>query len=174
MGRRWVWPSFDQRPTRHRQSSLTRRPGHQLYDKLIQRIKDAESAHGRDESDADMLAAGLEIRLCPKCNTRIEKNEGCVRLRHAVPLSPARVGPASHSPPPPPSRRIHVEACRLYDPTLVRWFVARSSPSRFARLAAALLTSGYFELRHACDPLVAAELDGLLHMWQQVRLECGG
>ena len=52
------------------------------YAELVARIKDAEQAHGRDEADADMLAAGLEVRLCPKCNTRIEKNEGCVSVAH--------------------------------------------------------------------------------------------
>ena len=50
------------------------------YGTLVARIQTAEEAHGQDEADADMLAAGLQIRLCPKCNTRIEKNEGCVSL----------------------------------------------------------------------------------------------
>ena len=47
------------------------------YERLVKRIRDAERAHGDDSADGEMLAAGLEIRLCPKCDTRIEKNEGC-------------------------------------------------------------------------------------------------
>lgn len=49
-----------------------------LYDQLVKRIRDAEVAHRKDDpADEELLAAGLEIRLCPKCKTRLEKNEGC-------------------------------------------------------------------------------------------------
>ena len=26
---------------------------------------------------AELVAAGLEVRMCPRCGTRIEKNQGC-------------------------------------------------------------------------------------------------
>ena len=52
--------------------------GKELYEKLVKRIRDAEVAHRKnDTADEELLAAGLEIRLCPKCKTRLEKNEGC-------------------------------------------------------------------------------------------------
>ena len=49
-----------------------------LYKQLVKRIRDAEVAHRKDDpADEELLAAGLEIRLCPQCKTRLEKNEGC-------------------------------------------------------------------------------------------------
>ena len=49
----------------------------ELYDQLVKRMRDAEKAHDSGDGDRELLAAGLEIRLCPKCNCRLEKNEGC-------------------------------------------------------------------------------------------------
>ena len=30
-----------------------------------------------DGVSAELVAAGLEVRMCPRCGTRIEKNQGC-------------------------------------------------------------------------------------------------
>ena len=57
-----------------------------LYDQLVKRIRDAEVAHRKDDpADEELLAAGLEIRLCPQCKTRLEKNKGCPYVQaHSV------------------------------------------------------------------------------------------
>ena len=38
----------------------------------MQRIREKEKAHDDDEQDQALLAAGVKVRLCPRCNTRIE------------------------------------------------------------------------------------------------------
>ncbi len=42
------------------------------YQRLVKGLKEAEKA-----VDTDGSLAGLELRLCPQCNVRIEKNDGC-------------------------------------------------------------------------------------------------
>ena len=79
--------------------------GKEQYDELIKRVAAAEKRHGAyfgqrlssvfdhgfdyligtpsgvwhagGDDDAELAAAGLQCRACPKCSTRIEKNQGC-------------------------------------------------------------------------------------------------
>lgn len=45
----------------------------ELYEKLITSLKEVEA---KNEQDYD-FPEGMQLKLCPKCNVRIEKNEGC-------------------------------------------------------------------------------------------------
>lgn len=47
------------------------------YNALVERIKDAEALV---EHTLDEAVAGLELRLCPQCSVRMEKNEGCMQM----------------------------------------------------------------------------------------------
>ena len=40
-------------------------------------VLQADKKHGNDDDTAELLAAGVQLRLCPKCNTKIEKDGGC-------------------------------------------------------------------------------------------------
>jgi len=52
------------------------------YLSLIAALRDAESAAAAGENAQDLAAPeGLELRLCPRCHVRIEKNEGCSSMQ---------------------------------------------------------------------------------------------
>ena len=46
-----------------------------MYKKLIAGIR--EMSMNDTEEDLELIAAGFQLRLCPRCNCRIEKNDGC-------------------------------------------------------------------------------------------------
>jgi hypothetical protein len=46
-----------------------------LYKKLISGIRDMSAQN--DDEDEQLIASGFEIRMCPRCNCRMEKNDGC-------------------------------------------------------------------------------------------------
>lgn len=63
---------------------MTHRNDVNRYDGLIKRIKkmEQETARGSDDAGSGMTtreyaALGIELRLCPACFCRIEKNQGC-------------------------------------------------------------------------------------------------
>ena len=41
----------------------------ELYSELVARVRAAEEKHGDDDVDMLVAAAGLQVRLCPKCST---------------------------------------------------------------------------------------------------------
>jgi hypothetical protein len=49
----------------------------ELYERLIQNIRDSE----KSMLQTFQLPPGIELRLCPQCHIRIEKNEGCNSMR---------------------------------------------------------------------------------------------
>ena len=42
---------------------------HASYSELVARVRAAEEKHGDDDVDMLVAAAGLQVRLCPKCST---------------------------------------------------------------------------------------------------------
>lgn len=52
-----------------------------LYSQLTARVAAAEKAHAQDDASLLVAAASLSLRGCPKCGTKIEKNEGCAQVR---------------------------------------------------------------------------------------------
>lgn len=53
----------------------------QVYDTLMDRLRELETKEHTSGEDSALQAAGLELRLCPRCNVRIEKNEGCDNMQ---------------------------------------------------------------------------------------------
>lgn len=56
----------------------------EAYEKLIERLREAEEAHVNADQAAvaaQGAAAGLELRMCPVCGVLIEKNKGCMTMR---------------------------------------------------------------------------------------------
>ena len=43
----------------------------------MQRLQESEDASAEDEDSYDGLPVGIELRACPRCKVKIEKNEGC-------------------------------------------------------------------------------------------------
>jgi len=58
--------------TNELKDALTRKD----YNKLLQRMKEMEDAKV-DSLTAEDIPEGMELRLCPRCHARIEKNDGC-------------------------------------------------------------------------------------------------
>ena len=69
------------RPLHGQTLELKKNVSSRVYTELLARLREAEEAASMlTIDDDDPALAGLELRLCPACFVRIEKNEGCQQM----------------------------------------------------------------------------------------------